>query len=216
MKLPARESRSFSLPQWQWCIRQSPGGLYNRGKKNKKQKKRPLHILLSTGLKKIFLEAHCSGTLGIPQRIQKTVQIKPAKVEKGVTQILGWFLNLWLWLEFSSWVISTLFRPWFILHSTLLALERTQGILTRLCQAPSKQGTEWGRGLSQCEGLRSQSMWVSQLFLGQPVPWQTFWGCGLAHQGRSHFCQAPFREHIPSFHDFQVVTVDQWCPYRYK
>lgn len=94
MKLPARESRSFSLPQWQWCIRQSPEALYNREKE--------------IGLRKTFLEAHCSGTLEIPQRIRKTVQTKPAKVEKGVTQILGWFLNIWLWLEFFSWVISTL------------------------------------------------------------------------------------------------------------
>lgn len=145
MKLPAEESRSFSFPQWQWCIRQSPGGLYNRDKEMASSGS-TFHRPEKKDLSRSPPQWH-------PWNPQRTVQTKPAQVEKGVTKILGWFLsNIWLWLEFSSWVISTLFRPCFILHSTLPTLGRAQGILTRLCGTPSKQGTEWGRSLSQCWG----------------------------------------------------------------
>lgn len=154
-----------------------------------------------------------------PWNPQRTVQTKPAQVEKGVTKILGWFLsNIWLWLEFSSWVISTLFRPCFILHSTLPTLGRAQGILTRLCGTPSKQGTEWGRKKPfpvLRVSIPSVCEWVDCSKDSQP-PDRHSGECGLVHQGHSQFSQPPFRQHLPSFHDFQVVSVDQWCPCRYK
>lgn len=130
-----------------------------------------------------------------PQRIWKTNQTRPDQVETS-----GWFLsNIWPWLESSFWVISTHFKAWFLFYSASFLHPKKNSWNTGVPVSAAwnrirkKPSPVWGSLYLVC---------VSRLFLWWPTPWQTSWGCGLSHQGHSHFSQASFKQQIPSFHDF--------------